>query len=79
MDRSTPDTISDHGTVVFVKPMNVWCCDLEHDLICGPLARKHMVDNLGGGIGRLPNEDELARMVELVEELPAAPPRGRGG
>ena len=45
MDRSTPDTISDHGTVVFVKPMNVWFCDLEHDLICGPLARKHMVDH----------------------------------
>ena len=32
----------------------------------------HMVDNLGGGRGRLPTEDHLRRMVELVEALPQA-------
>jgi aryl-alcohol dehydrogenase-like predicted oxidoreductase len=36
---------------------------------------EHMIDNLGGGAGRMPNEDELARMVEVVEALPAAPSR----
>ena len=30
----------------------------------------HMVDNLGGGRGRLPTEDHLRRMLELVESLP---------
>ncbi|MEM7415927.1 MAG: aldo/keto reductase [Gemmatimonadota bacterium] len=31
---------------------------------------EHMVDNLGGGRGRLPTEDHLRRMVQLVESLP---------
>ncbi len=30
----------------------------------------HMVDNLGGGRGRLPTQDHLRRMLELVESLP---------
>lgn len=37
---------------------------------------QHMIDNIGGGIGRLPNEATRKRMVELVDALPAAPPRG---
>jgi aryl-alcohol dehydrogenase-like predicted oxidoreductase len=31
---------------------------------------EHMTDNLGGGRGRLPTEDHLRRMTELVESLP---------
>ena len=30
----------------------------------------HMVDNLGGGRGRLPTREHLRRMVDLVESLP---------
>src|SRR5687767_5827165 len=30
----------------------------------------HMVDNLGGGMGRLPNAATLKKMVELVDALP---------
>jgi aryl-alcohol dehydrogenase-like predicted oxidoreductase len=33
---------------------------------------EHMVDNLGAGMGRLPNESQLERMVQLVEDLPSA-------
>ena len=33
---------------------------------------EHMVDNLGAGLGRMPNEDEQQRMIEYVEALPAA-------
>ncbi len=40
---------------------------------------RHMVDNIGGGIGRLPDEAMRERMVELVNTLPQAPPRRRGG
>ncbi|MEX2582668.1 MAG: aldo/keto reductase [Gemmatimonadota bacterium] len=32
----------------------------------------HMLDNLGGGTGRLPTEEHRQRMIELVESLPAA-------
>ena len=37
----------------------------------------HMVDDIGGGIGRLPNEATRKRMAELIDALPAAaPPAG---
>ena len=34
----------------------------------------HMLDNIGGGIGRLPNETMRKRMAEFVDSLPPAPP-----
>ncbi len=37
---------------------------------------RHMIDNIGGGIGRLPDEAMRRRMVELVDALPAPAPRG---
>jgi aryl-alcohol dehydrogenase-like predicted oxidoreductase len=33
---------------------------------------EHMADNIAGGRGRLPNAQQLERMVELVESLPRA-------
>ncbi len=40
---------------------------------------RHMIDNLGGGRGRLPDEATRRRMIEVVDALPAARGRGRGG
>jgi aryl-alcohol dehydrogenase-like predicted oxidoreductase len=37
---------------------------------------RHMVDNIGGGIGRLPDDDTRRRMAEFVDALPPAPRRG---
>ena len=34
----------------------------------------HVLDNIGGGIGRLPNEAMRRRMAEFVDSLPATPP-----
>jgi aryl-alcohol dehydrogenase-like predicted oxidoreductase len=34
--------------------------------------RAHMVDNLGGGRGRLPTPEHVRRMIELVDGLPGA-------
>ena len=34
----------------------------------------HMLDNLGGGVGRLPNAAMRKRMAELVDTFPAPPP-----
>src|SRR5262249_27652254 len=39
----------------------------------------HMIDNLGGGIGRLPNAATRKRMAELVDAWPPAPMPQRGG
>lgn len=40
----------------------------------------NMIDNIGGGIGRLPNEAMRKRMAEFVDQLPPPPARGgRGG
>jgi hypothetical protein len=34
----------------------------------------HMLDNIGGGVGRLPSEAMRKRMAELVDALPPTPP-----
>jgi diketogulonate reductase-like aldo/keto reductase len=36
----------------------------------GTTKAKHMLDNIGGGIGRLPDEATRKRMVELVDSWP---------
>jgi aryl-alcohol dehydrogenase-like predicted oxidoreductase len=36
---------------------------------------RHMIDNIGGGIGRLPDEAMRERMIEHVDALPPAPSR----
>ncbi|MGZ8852146.1 MAG: aldo/keto reductase, partial [Thermoanaerobaculia bacterium] len=36
---------------------------------------EHMIDNLGGGIGRLPDAAMRKRMAEFVDALPPAPER----
>lgn len=50
----------------------------------GTTKAEHMLDNIGGGIGRLPNEAQRKRMAQLVDSLPPTPPPGppqggRGG
>jgi hypothetical protein len=35
-----------------------------------------MLENIAGGIGRLPNEAMRKRMAQLVDSLPATPPAG---
>jgi aryl-alcohol dehydrogenase-like predicted oxidoreductase len=40
----------------------------------GTSSATHMLDNLGGGIGRLPNEATRKRMAELVDSFPPAQP-----
>jgi aryl-alcohol dehydrogenase-like predicted oxidoreductase len=42
----------------------------------GTTKAAHMLDNIGGGIGRLPNAATRKRMAELIDALPPAPPPG---
>ena len=44
----------------------------------GTTKARHMVDNLGGGIGRLPDEATRKRMAEVIDSLPPTPVRQRG-
>ncbi len=41
----------------------------------GTTKAAHMVDNLAGGVGRLPNEAMRTRMAQFVDALPPAPQR----
>jgi aryl-alcohol dehydrogenase-like predicted oxidoreductase len=45
----------------------------------GTTKAAHMVDNMGGGIGRLPSEATRKRMAELIDSFPAPTPPQRGG
>jgi aryl-alcohol dehydrogenase-like predicted oxidoreductase len=40
----------------------------------GTTKATHMLDNMGGGIGRLPNEATRKRMREFIDAIPAIPP-----
>jgi aryl-alcohol dehydrogenase-like predicted oxidoreductase len=40
----------------------------------GTTKAHHMLDNIGGGIGRLPDEATRTRMAALIDALPALPP-----
>ena len=40
----------------------------------GTTKAHHMLDNIGGGIGRLPNEAMRKRMAAFIDALPALPP-----
>src|SRR5687768_14701314 len=40
----------------------------------GTTKARHMLDNVGGGIGRLPDEATRKRMAALIDALPALPP-----
>jgi diketogulonate reductase-like aldo/keto reductase len=40
----------------------------------GTTKATHMVDNLGGGIGRLPDDATRKRMAAVIDALPALPP-----
>lgn len=40
----------------------------------GTTKAHHMLDNLGGGMGRLPDEETRRRMAAFVDALPPAPP-----
>ena len=45
----------------------------------GTTKATHMVDNIGGGIGRLPDEATRKRMAELIETFPKPTPPQRAG
>jgi len=73
-DRPLPDWASEFDATTWAQFMLKYV--VAHPAITvavpGTGNPDHMVENLGGGMGRLPTEDHLRRMVELVDALPQA-------
>jgi aryl-alcohol dehydrogenase-like predicted oxidoreductase len=73
-DRAVPDWAGEFDATTWAQFMIKFC--LSHPAVtCVTPATsqaRHMVDNLGGGMGRLPDAAAVRRMVEYVEALPTA-------
>ena len=77
-DREVPDWAQEFGADSWAR-FFIKFAAAHPDVTCVTPATsnaEHMVDNLGAGMGRMPNEDEQQRMIELVDALPPAPRRG---
>ena len=73
-DRPLPDWANEFDAVTWAQFMLKFV--LAHPAVTvvtpGTSDPQHMSDNLGGAMGRVPNEEQRARMVALVESLPRA-------
>jgi aryl-alcohol dehydrogenase-like predicted oxidoreductase len=73
-DRPVPEWAGEFDAATWAQFMIKFC--LAHPAVtCVTPATsqaRHMVDNLGGGMGRLPDAAAVRRMVEYVEALPTA-------
>lgn len=76
-DREVPDWAREFGADSWAR-FFIKFAAAHPDVTCVTPATsnpEHMIDNLGAGLGGLPDEDQQARMVELVDALPPAPRR----
>lgn len=73
-DRQLPEWASEFDATTWAQFMLKFV--LAHPAVTvatpGTSDAAHMLDNLGGAMGRLPTPDHVRRMVELVEALPQA-------
>jgi aryl-alcohol dehydrogenase-like predicted oxidoreductase len=73
-DRPLPDWAADFDASTWAQFMLKFV--LAHPAVTvatpGTSDAGHMIDNVGAARGRLPDADQLQRMIELVESLPAA-------
>jgi aryl-alcohol dehydrogenase-like predicted oxidoreductase len=73
-DRPLPDWASDFDATTWAQFMLKFVLANPAVTVATPGTSdaEHMLDNLGGAMGRLPTPDHVRRMVELVEALPQA-------
>ncbi len=73
-DRSLPDWAAEFDAHTWAQFMLKFV--VAHPAVTvatpGTSDPEHMADNLAGGRGRLPDAQQLTRMIELVESLPSA-------
>jgi aryl-alcohol dehydrogenase-like predicted oxidoreductase len=79
--RDVPEWAADFGATTWAQFFLKFA--IAHPAVTvvtpGTSNAEHMLDNVTAQTGRIPNEDEIARMVDVVDELPPPPPRRRGG
>ncbi len=73
-DRELPDWAADFGAESWAQFFIKFAAAHPAVTCVTPATSRpeHMIDNLGAGLGRLPDEDEQQRMIELVNALPQA-------
>ncbi|HZD04869.1 MAG TPA: aldo/keto reductase [Longimicrobiales bacterium] len=80
-DREVPEWAHEFGATTWARFFLKWLLGNDAITVVIPATSDpdHLRDNMGAGLGRLPNEDERRRMAAFVDALPPAPRRGRGG
>jgi len=78
--RALPEWASDFGAKTWAQFFLKYVISHPAVTVARPGTTKpaHMLENIGGGIGRLPNEATRKRMAELIDALPPAPPPPAG-
>jgi aryl-alcohol dehydrogenase-like predicted oxidoreductase len=75
-DRPVPDRASEFDAKTWAQFFLKYV--LSHPAVTvarvGTTKAHHMLDNIGGGIGRLPNEATRQRMAAFIDALPPLPP-----
>ncbi len=73
-DREVPDWAQEFGAETWAQFFIKFAAAHPAVTVVTPATSnpEHMVDNLGAGRGRLPDEDEQARMMEFIAGLPEA-------
>lgn len=72
--RALPDWAAEFDAKTWAQFFLKFCISHPAVTVVTPATSnpKNMLDNIGGGIGRLPDADHRKRMVALVESLPSA-------
>ena len=72
-DRKLPDWAADFDAASWAQFFIKYVLGHPAVTVVTPATSKakHMVDNIGGGVGRLPDAATRKRMVELIDALPA--------
>jgi aryl-alcohol dehydrogenase-like predicted oxidoreductase len=80
-DRPVPDWAKEFGANTWAQFFLKWLLGNPAITVVIPATSDpaHLRDNMGAGLGRLPDEAERKRMAEFVDALPAAPGRRGGG
>ena len=78
-DRELPDWASEFDATTWAQFFIKYVASHPAVTVVTPATSQagHMIDNIGGGMGQLPDEPTRRRMVELVDALPPPPPRER--
>jgi aryl-alcohol dehydrogenase-like predicted oxidoreductase len=78
-DRPLPDWAAEFDAKSWAQFFIKYCLGHPAVTVVTPATSqaRHMLDNVGGGIGRVPDEATRRRMAELVDALPPPPERAR--